>query len=559
MRFHFPTLFANGNKLLEKQQLSIMSAASVITVAVVMSSIVGLIRNRLLVSIFYENPAMEAYWVSFRLPELVFQLLVIGALSAAFIPVFTKYERISKDDAFKMASSVLNLVLLLFLFFSAIVFVFAVPFTRLITGAGFSEEQILLSANLTRLMLFAQFFFAISNFLSGTIQSYKRFIIPALSPIAYNLGIIVGTLFLSSSLGIYGPAIGVVLGAFLHFALQLPLAFKLGFRYYFALDLKHPGVREIIRLMLPRTLTLSINQLQLFTTVFFATHVGGTSLTIMSLAQQLMSFPIRFFGVPIGQAALPFLSKESNDGDWDHFKNLILRSLNQIAFFAFPASVLLLILRIPIVRLAYGAKDFPWPATLLTGRVVAILTISIGAQAIVHILIRAFYALHDTRSPFIASISSVVAYMLLSILSVYYWNGGLLGLAWAITVSTIWEMVLLFLLLSRKIPLFSVQEFFIPQFKIITASLLMAICLWVPFQIFDNIIFDTSRTINLIGLTTSVSVIGMSTYIAFAHFVGVKELYIVRHFLKVFRQWKIPLGQSPEVVETAGQSDESSV
>lgn len=563
MTIRLPHFISNGNKWLEAQQVSILSAASVITAAVFLSSLTGLLRNRLLVTTFFKTTELqqqlEAYWVSFRLPELVFQLLVIGALSAAFIPIFTKYEKQSKDQAFRMASSVLNLILLGFLAFSALVFIFAVPLTRLMTGGEFSAEQVMLSANMTRLMLLAQFFFAISNFLSGTIQSYKRFIIPALSPIAYNIGIIVGTVMLSPYFGIYGPTIGVVLGAFLHFVLQLPLARKLGFHYYPLIDFAHPGVKEIFKMMVPRTLTLSINQIQLFAIVFFATHLGGVSLTIINLAQQLMTFPIRIFGAPIGQAALPFLSKESNDGELDRFKGLVLRSLHQISFFAMPASVLLLILRIPIVRLAYGAREFPWQATLLTGWVVAILALSVTAQAMIHILIRAFYALHDTKNPLRVSLVTTGIFLAISSISAYYTSWGLVGLATALSISTTVEMLALLFILNGKVKGFIQGELWIPQLKMLVSSFLMAIFIWLPFRTLDELVFDTSRTVDLIGLTLTVGTIGMLTYTAFAVLLEVKELYMIQKVFGVIGNWQKSLSKTTEVVETAGQSDESTV
>lgn len=543
--------------------MSILSAAAIITGATFLSGLMGLLRNRTLVTYFYTTPEMqqqfEAYWVSFRLPELVFQLLVIGALSAAFIPVFSKYERISKENAFKMASTLLNFILLAFSLVSVVIWIWAIDFTRLITGPAFSEAQIMLSANMTRIMLFAQFFFAISNFLSGMIQSSKRFLIPAISPIVYNLGIILGTVLFTPSVGIYGPVFGVVLGAFLHGALQLPLAMKLGFRYYPSFSLQVPGVREVLKLMGPRTLSLSVNQIQLFSTVFFVTHLPGNNLTIITLAQQLMTLPIRVFGAPIGQAALPFLSKESNDGDFDKFRSLVIQSLHQISFFAMPASVLLLIMRIPIVRLAYGSRDFPWTATLLTGRVVAIFTLSIAAQAMSHLLIRAFYALHNTKHPLVVSLLSTAMFLGLSGWFIFGMGWGIISIAVAITISSIFELIVLILLLNRTVPFITRKDVWYPQLKMLTASFLMAVFLWLPFRIFDEIIFDTSRTIELIGLTVSVSTIGMLTYILFAYLLEIKELSMVAKLFEFFGPWQKTLSRSIEVVETAGQTDESTI
>jgi putative peptidoglycan lipid II flippase len=557
MTIRLPRFISRSNELLEQQQASILSAAFIITGASILSGLFGILRNRILVGYFYGLPVLDAYWVSFRLPELVFQILVIGTLSSAFIPVFTKYEKISKSEAFRMASTVLNLILISFVLLSTIVFIFAEPLTRAMTGESFTDQQVQVSAQLTQVMIFAQFFFAISNFLSGTIQSYKRFIIPALSPIAYNLGIIIGTILLSPRFGIMGPAMGVVIGAFLHVILQIPLAIKLGFQYYPRLDFSHPGVKEICKLMIPRTLTISVNQLQLFATTFFATHLALNSVSILYLAQALMTFPIRIFGAPIGQAALPFLSKESNGGDFVAFKKLMFQSLHQISFFAFPASVMMLILRVPIVRLTLGDPNFPWSATILTGKVVAVFAFSIAAQASVHILIRAFYALHDTKRPLAASLISTAIFMAMSIFSVFFSTWGVMGLAIALTVSTVTEMVLLLLLLNQQIPILNDKAFWIPQIKMFAASFLMAVFLWLPFRIFDELIFDTTRTIDLIGLTISVGTIGMLTYIMFAYLLEIKELHMIFRLFEGLGNWKNTLSRTTEVVETAGQTDES--
>lgn len=562
MTLRLPRFIATGNQWLEKQQVSILSGAIIITTAALVSGLVGFLRTYLLVAFYYQNgnnPLLDAFYVSFQLPELVFQLLVIGALSAAYIPVFTKYEKESKTDAFRMASTVLNVILIGFIFFSAIIFIFAVPLTKLMTGSGFSDSQVQVSAQLTRIMIFAQFFFAISNFLSGTIQSYKRFIIPAITPIVYNFGIIIGILLLNKPLGIYAPAIGVVIGAFLHFALQLPLAIKLGFQYFPGFDFKHPGVKEMFRLMAPRTLASSVDQLELFAMTFFATHLAINSIVIIKLAQSLMTFPIRLFGAPIGQAALPFLSKESNSGNTEQFRQLMDESLHQISFFAMPASVLLLILRIPIVRLTLGSRDFPWNATVLTGRVVAILAMSIAAQAMVHILIRALYALHNTKAPLFASMLSTAIFLSTGYYVVFNTEWGLLGIAATLSFATVFEMVILLLLLDRQIPFILDKKFWFPQIKILIASFLMGVFLWLPFRILDQLVFDTSHTIDLIGLTICVSTVGMLTYISFAYLLDIRELSLISRLFDTFGNWRNILAKSPELMETAGQSSDGSV
>lgn len=554
--------FQTSSKWLEQQQTSILSAAVIITASVFLSSLTGLLSYRFLASRYY-NPQtrtqfeLDAYWVAFQPSDLVFQLLVVGALSAAFIPVFTKYKQVSEKDAFEMASSAINILLILFVFCSVIVFIFADKIIRLMTGVEFTLEQVHLAASMTRMMLLAQCFFAVSNFMSGMIQSYQRFIIPAISPIIYNLGIIFGTLFLSRFFGIYGAVWGVLIGAFLHMALQIPLAWKLGFRYSFSIKLNHPGLWEIIRLTIPRTVSVGMDLLSPYFLTFFITTIGGASLTIMKFAQKLMSIPIRMFGVPIGQAALPFLSKETSEHNYENFNRLFVQSMNQIMFFALPASVLLLILRIPIVRFAFGAKNFPWSDTVLTGRVVAILAISVAAQAATHILIRGFYALHDTRKPFFVSLLSIFINIGLGWYVTTMTDLGLLGLAGVIAISAFFETGTLFVLLYIRAR-FSLFTVVFSQGKMIIAAVLMALALYFPMKLLDQTIFDTTRTIGLLFLTTTVSIIGMVTYTIFAFFLKVEELYILKKLYGKMNQWKKNLAKSEESIETVSVGSQSS-
>ena len=559
--------FQNGAKQwLEQQQTSILSAAAILTASVLLSSLTGLLSYRLLASTFY-NPTtktqeqLDAYWVAFQPSDLVFQLLVVGAFSAAFIPVFTKYKHKDERDAFHMASSVINIVLLLFVCAGTVVFIFAPQIIRLMTGAGFSESQVTLAASMTRIMLFAQFFFAVSNFMSGMIQSYLRFIIPALSPVVYNLGIIFGTVVLSRYFGIFGPVYGVLLGAFAHMALQIPLAIKLGFRYYFSILWKHAGVHDVMRLTLPRALGEGIDLIQPYFLTFFITSITGANLTLMRFAQRLMTIPIRVFGVPIGQAALPFLAKETSEGDMDKFRALLTQSLHQVTFFALPASVLLLILRIPIVRFAFGAKNFPWTDTVLTGRLVGVMALSVAAQAMTHVLVRGFYAMHDTRRPFFVSLLSMMLGVLMGWYITYVGdttaNVRLVGLAVSIAATGFFEAVVLFLLLHAKVQ-FSLQKIVGPQAKMFVAALLMAIGLYFPMKLLDNVIFDTTRTFGLLMLTGVVSLIGMGAYIIFALVLHVEELYILKKIWGKMDPWRKALARSGEAIETVSAgSDET--
>ena len=553
-------ILRQSQALFARQQNHILSAATVIGLASFLSGIFGLIKTRLLLSHFSATPALksilDAYWVALRLPELVFQLLVIGALSAAFIPVFSKYWQKDPRESYRISSSVMNLILLIFLVLSVIIFIFARPFNDAITSVQFTSAQLDLAVNLTRIMIFAQLFFAVSNFLTGIIQAQQRFLVPALSPVVYNLGIIAGIVFLTPMIGIYGAAIGVLLGAFLHFLIQLPLALRLGFTYRPVIDLTHPGVRDMFRLMPPRTLAISVSQLELSAMVYFATALSAGSLTILQIAQQLMVAPLRLFSIPIGQASLPFLAKDTAQDDLINFRHTLITSLRQILFLAFPAAMLLIILRIPLVRIVYGTKQFPWATTLLTGKTVAILSLSLFAQAAIHLLIRAFYALHNTKTPFFIALGTVILNILLAYFSVFYWHAGVLGLAASLSLSTLIQFLLLTVTLAHRLPSLFDRSFFLGLAQMLLATFVMGIFLWVPMRLLDRFVFDTTRVINLILLTITAGLTGTGVYLGLSYWLKLPELSAFLTLAHRIGSWHKVLQETEEVLEPASQVQE---
>ncbi len=549
-------LFRNA-RWLESKQNSILSAALIITVANIASSISGLIRERLLISSYFgteaSQQAYEALQVAFQVPDMLFQLIILGALSAAFIPVFTRYRRQSEQEAFDISNSVMNLLLLFFCTVSAIIFVFAHSITDLRTGGEFSLTQVSIATNLTRLMLVAQLFFAVSNFFTGMLQSYQRFVVPAIAPIFYNLGIVLGVYFLGGYLGIYAAGVGVIIGAFIHTVIQLPFVVRLGYRYRLKVNIKHPGVKSIFSMIPPRVMTLGISEVQNLALGFFATTIGNLSFVVMRLALKLMAIPIRLFGVPISQASLPFLSEESSLKKRSKFKSLVTQSINQIAFLSMPASALLLILRVPIVRLVFGAHNFPWKTTLMTSRVLAVIALSIGLQSISQLMVRAYYALRDTITPLYIIAGSTLVYLCMSWVLVFQLQSTVVGIAWALALAALVEFCSFALFLEKKVKgiIFN-KDFLFSQLKILCCSFLMAVFLYLPFKIFDELIFDTTRTMELISLTVITGTIGVLVYYYFSLLFEVEELEYFSRIFSSFGKWRKPLLKSEEVLIDSG-------
>jgi len=551
MNFQIKTNFIkNGKLLFKKRQTNILSAAIILMVMILASGILGLVRDRLLAGNFFIEGfqwQLDVYFASFRIPDMLFQILVLGTLSAAFIPVFSEYLTRDETAAYNLASLVINIGLLTYLVLAGVIFIFAKPLSNLLTHS-FTGHQLDMMVNLTRLLLFAQVFFVFSNFLTGILQSNQRFLLPAFSAVLYNLGIILGIVILTPILGIYGPVIGVIFGAFLHGIVQFPLVKNLGFNYKLIFDFKNEGVKKIIRLMIPRTVSFALDQISLSIVVFIATALTAGSLSIFNFAQHLSNLPVSLFGLTIGQAALPTLARQANK-DKHNFRLVFISSFHQILYLALPSSIILLVLRIPAVRLAFGAKAFPWEATLLTGKVVGLLSLSIFAQGLIELFIRTFYALQDTRTPLLLKTMTVIFNTLLSFLLVFKLNFGVLGLALALTLTNFVQALLLFIFLDKKIGLLYNKEVFNPVLKMSFITFLAGLFLWWPMRFLDKYILDTTKTTNLIFLVLLTLVLSIIVYLVLSLIFKVRQLQNLTLVLKRFGQWKQILSQSEEILD----------
>lgn len=521
-----------------RRQSNILSAAAILMITYGVSHLAGLFKTRLLLSYFFgsQSSLLDVYYAAFVIPDTIFQLLIIGSLSAAFIPVFTRLLSEDKDKAWKVASSVLNIVILAFFVISLIVYLLAPNLSQLI-APGFSTAQISIMASLLRVMLLAQIFFAISSFFTGMIQSHQRFVIPALAPLAYNLGIIIGTVIFSPLLGILGPALGVVIGAFLHMIIQFPLAHSLGFRFRFDFGLSLPPVIEILKLLPPRAIALGVDQIEQFVSVVLASLLTPGSISLFNIARLLFMLPTSLVGVTIGQAALPSLSRQM---DKSMFRQTLVSSFLQVAFLSLPISVLFIILRVPIVRIVFGTGSFPWSATLLTAKTLAILAVSASFAAIIQLVIRGFYALHDTRTPLYVGLSAALFDTVLGIILVKFMHLGILGIAIAISATTILECLALSFILEKKLgaprPLES--SIFKSLARMIFVSFVSGLALWMPMRILDQYVFDTTRTISLVLLTLFTSFIGAGVYIYLSHLFKIEELQSFVALAKRMWSWR---------------------
>ncbi|MBI2196234.1 murein biosynthesis integral membrane protein MurJ [Candidatus Daviesbacteria bacterium] len=510
--------------LLYSRQTSILSAASIIMATMMLSKVLGLVRDRLLAHVFSPD-LIDIFWAAFRLPDFIFQIIILGALSVAFIPVFTEHlEDKGKENAFEMARAVLGVFFSGFILTTILIYVFAEPIISNFIAPGFTSVRQLQVVELTRVILFGQVILVIGSFFIGISQSFQRFIIPSLSPVFYNLGMILGIVFLSKYFGIVGAGYGVVIGAFLHAAVQLPLVWSLGFRFKLSLNFFHSGVKTIMQLMSVRTIGLAAEQINETVGLALATLVSVGSVTYLTFASHLQVVPIGLFGATLAQAALPVLSSERAQGRIEEFKVTILTTMHQILFLTMPAAAILIVIRIPVVRLVFGASRFDWEATVLTGATLAFLSVGLAAQAVSLLLVRGFYALKDTKTPVIVSLIVVVLNIVLSVYLIIVLKRDVWSIGLANSISAVVSAVLLFWTLHFKVGKFNLGTVLNPFLKMLMATAIMGVALYIPIKVLDAVIFDTTKTINLFVLTGISAMFALTVYVLLVRFLKVKEL-----------------------------------
>jgi putative peptidoglycan lipid II flippase len=525
----------------QRKQSSILSASLVLGITFSISAILGFLRSRFLYAHFFKCcvAELDVYNAAFRLPDLIFKLLVTGALSASFIPVYSSILHKDKKTADKMASSIINILILIFLVAAIVVLLFTKPLSQLIAG-GFSPEQLSLMVNLTRILLIAQIFFLLSNFITGILQVNQIFTIPALSPIVYNLFIIISIFTLAPIFGIYGVVYGAVVGAFFHLAIQIPVARRQGFKYETVINTKLKGVKEVFRLMVPRSLALGLGEIENTVNLFFASTLPSGSISLLNLALQLMYLPSRIFGTTIGQASLPILSTNIAKNELETFKKTVSKIIIQSLYIALPVTALILIDRLQIIRILFGSKQFPWSATLLTAKTLAFLTPAIACQAVIQILIRSFYALHNTRTPFKVSFISLLVSIGTSFALVNFTDLGIIGLAISASLGNLVQMFGLMYLFIKVVNGFNWTEMLGKFNKVLISTIIMGLFSWLSIKIFDLFVLDTSRAINIIYIFIISSVTGLISYIISSKILKIEEFedyqkYYFR-FVKIFKK-----------------------
>ena len=461
----------------------IARAAGVVMAGFVLSNLVGLVRQMLITNAFGTSAALDAFYAAERLPNILFTLVAGGALASAFIPTFTEFlEKDDREGAWQLASAIANLVTLVLTVVSVLAWIWAEPLVAEIIAPKFPAAQQALTASLLRVMLLTSIIFGISGLLMGVLNAHQSFLLPALAPTFYWLGMIFGVLFLVPHMGIYGLAWGAVIGAGLHMGVQLPGLVKMPqVRYWPSFGLRVPAVRQVGRLMAPRLLGVAVVQLNFLVNVIVSSGLPEGSLTAITVAFQIMTMPQVVIAQAIAVAALPTFSAQVARGQLDEMRSSLATTLRSILFLAIPATMGLILLRVPVLSLLFQRGEFDQRSVSLTAWALLWYTAGLVGHSLVEIVSRAFYALQDTKTPVFVGTAAMSLNVLFSLtFPALFTRWGWMphgGLALANSLATALEMAVLLVLMRRRLQGLEGGYVLLGTLKSVAATVMMSVAL----------------------------------------------------------------------------------
>lgn len=469
---------------------SLAVAASIVALGFLGSRLLGLVRTVVIAHTHGTSPQLDAFFVAFRIPDLIFQLLAGATLASAFIPTFARVvsDR-TEEDGWRLASTVLNLLFVATLLF-ALVGLLAAPILVPLTAPGLGDETgqhaelTALSVDLTRIMMLSPVFFAIGGMFMGILNARHHFLAPALAPMFYNVAIIIGAL-ISDDVKVL--AIAVVVGAFVHMAVQLPALRLVGMRWEPLWDWRDKYVRAVIRLMGPRVVGLAAYHLNFVIATFFASTLGSGSISAVNYAWLVVMTPLALFGMAISTAVFPRMAEQATR-DEAELRDTVGTSLRLILYLSIPASFGIVVLARPITAFLLEGGAFDSSALGLVAAALAIYAIALFAHSGIEILSRGFYAVSDTRTPVTFAVLSMAVNLVLSMILV--WPFGVRGIAAALTVAAIVEFALLLRSLAARLDGFDANHLAVAVARTVVSSILMVefMLLWLALLQFAGLL-----------------------------------------------------------------------
>ncbi|MDD2935220.1 MAG: lipid II flippase MurJ [Candidatus Pacebacteria bacterium] len=402
-------------KLLNREISGLHEAAYLLGAFTFASQLLALVRDRSLASSFGAGETLDIYYAAFRIPDFIFITVASIVSISVLIPFLADKSREENGGMQNFIDGVFTIFFAFISLVSLVVF-FLAPFIVEKMFPGFGETATAQTISLTRVLLLSPILLGLSNLFASIIQLNRKFLIYAISPVLYNLGIIFGIFFLYPSFGLVGLGSGVVLGAFLHLIIQIPVAKGVGLLPKFTSKINYNDIKKVTLLSLPRTLTMSANQIAFFFLVALASSVGVGSIAVFNLSFNIQSVPMGIIGVSYSVAAFPTLARLFTAGEKQKFLNQMVSASRHIIFWSLPALSLFIVLRAQIVRTILGSGQFDWSDTRLTAACLAMFAFSVAAQSLILLFIRGYYAMGNTKRPLLINISSSLSIIVFAFL-----------------------------------------------------------------------------------------------------------------------------------------------
>lgn len=549
------------NRLLQMEFAGVARAAFLIGGFSFVSRLIGLTRNSIFASKFGANEILDIYYAAFLIPDFIYQLFVLGLLSAVFIPIFSHHLHKNKEEAWHFTNTTLNLLLLIIGFFVVILF-FAMPYILPLLVAGFSEHMKLEAVAMSRIMLVSPVFLALSSVFGSIVQNFKRYVYYSLAPIFYNIGIIVGAIVFEPWFGIYGLAVGVILGAFLHFSIQFLGAISAGFKYRPIFDLWHKDILKMGKLSIARFLSIAASQLNFMALISIASFLTVGSITVFNFANDLQYVPIGIVALSYAVAIFPKLSGAVAKGEKEVFAFEFSETFRQVLALVLPLSILIFLLRDQLVKLLFvGAVSGD---TLLTAAALGIFSLSIFAQSLAPILSRAFFALQNTVIPFAANFISILVTISLSFVFMKLLDSrgalyglfsdmfnlkdvadfSVLALPLAFSFGAIVNFLIMMFFLNKEVEGLESEDLAMEGGKMLISSLVMGIVIyllggfkWLPW---GGVFF---KIISQIVLLT---IFGFGIYLLMLKILNAKEFLFFKKIIKrIIKRWRLAKEEIP--------------
>ncbi len=580
-----------------KKILKAKDSVSIIMVLLLITKLLGFIKFRIIAGTFGTSRELDMFWAAFIIPDTLFNILVAGSINAAIIPVFSKtLHKDGEDHLVNLMKTTILCLSGLSIILSIILYVYAYDIGVFIVSSGFIGDFLDVSTTLNvndlgtfvlliRIMLLSPILLGISSIITAFLQVHKRFFITTLAPFMYNLGMIIVILFTSkyTNLGVKGLAWSVVFASLLHLLIQLPLAKK-----FVSIELKNKNLetfshfksylKEVFymaKLSIPRVLSFISEQFNVAVNTIISFSLTEGALSAYRFALSLYQLPVHIFAGAYAQVSLPDLSEAYTKGNLEKFKSIFSSALKKMLFVILPSVSVILVFRLPIVRLAYGIGEFDWWATVVTSWSLALLSFAIVGQSVVSLVLRALYSIQETKLPLIATLVTIIVNIIASyyftnffshyldwrpiISQVFSQLGGSLvsetqsftltlaelirdlgiwfttrnkydasigGLSIGLSIAFFVEMSLNLFFLNRKVKVLDKVSVVIPILKMVFNSVLSFVAMYVSYKLLDFSL-DTTRTINVILVFLITSGIGVSIYIGLSYFYKVKEVDII--------------------------------